>query len=732
MTYENIPAELKQLPQWVCTRADKVPLDPKTGRRASVTDSATWGTFEEATATALSIGFVFTKDDPYCFVDLDDPYAEKRGYTEEEQEHYRKLNKEVFNFFEGTYAELSVSGRGAHIIGKAKVLGCRRDTVEFYSESRYAIFTGNTLRALPITDMQAKVDEVVAHMGVLPLTSKDPGAGTPSSQSDEQVIAMGMRATNAEKFDVLWRGSYAGYPSQSEADYALLSMLAFYTTDNEQVRRLFRLSGLGKRLKSTKNDYYLNMSLAKVRQHEPPPVEIALAPAPRVEVRASNDPKEVPAPPGFVGDLARYLYWQSPRPVPQISLIGALAMFAGIIGRSYNISGTGLNQYLVLLASTGTGKESIAYGIDRIFSEVRKDMPGVMTFRGPAKFASAPALVRYLSESSCFVSVMGELGKTLKEWSSPYAPPSVANIRQVLLDVYNKSGQKSGLAQNVYSDKTKDTKWVQSPNVTIVGESTPETFYESLSMSHVSEGLVPRFSIVEYTGKRVAENEEFYNCDPPAELLYTVKKYVAVALNTQNQNTVQLVRMTSEAKTLLRELGVEADDHINNGSGEAEKQLWNRAKQKALKLAGLIAVGCNAVEPYVDISHAQWAMDFVYADIRVISEKFDRDEIGMDEVRGESVVKRAMRDWMDLASEQRAQYQVPQAFLQGNYVPFGYLRRRMRRSPAFTNQPGGATRAIDATLADLMKAGIIQRVPVDHCRKAWKTESPIYVIGPAF
>src|SRR3712207_2693571 len=59
---ESIPGELKSRPQWVSWRREKrgeiwtkVPFDPKTGRRASITDLLTWGTFHEA-CVALETG----------------------------------------------------------------------------------------------------------------------------------------------------------------------------------------------------------------------------------------------------------------------------------------------------------------------------------------------------------------------------------------------------------------------------------------------------------------------------------------------------------------------------------------------------------------------------------------------------------------------------------------------------------------------------------------------------
>src|SRR5690606_37228605 len=108
--------------------------------------------------------------------------------------------------------------------------------------------------------------------------------------------------------------------SQSEADFALLSILAYYTRDNDQVRRLFRMSQLGKRDKARKNDRYLNHARSKIRAKQPPPIDFeklkanmasatsiseAPAPAPYVKDTAPVVPG-ISLPPGLVGEVARY------------------------------------------------------------------------------------------------------------------------------------------------------------------------------------------------------------------------------------------------------------------------------------------------------------------------------------------------------------------------------------------------------------------------------------------
>ncbi|MBS6028010.1 MAG: DUF4368 domain-containing protein [Negativicoccus succinicivorans] len=63
--------------------------------------------------------------------------------------------------------------------------------------------------------------------------------------SDEEVISKAASSKNGEKFKRLWNVDITRYKSQSEADAALVSILAFWCSgDKAQMDRLFRQSGL--------------------------------------------------------------------------------------------------------------------------------------------------------------------------------------------------------------------------------------------------------------------------------------------------------------------------------------------------------------------------------------------------------------------------------------------------------------------------------------------------------
>src|SRR5215208_1420458 len=73
--------------------------------------------------------------------------------------------------------------------------------------------------------------------------------------TDEQVISLARSAKNAAKFEALWQGDISGYASHSEADQALVSLLAFYTQDENQLDSLYRQSALCREKWLKRSDY---------------------------------------------------------------------------------------------------------------------------------------------------------------------------------------------------------------------------------------------------------------------------------------------------------------------------------------------------------------------------------------------------------------------------------------------------------------------------------------------
>ena len=275
---DAIPSELKTRSQWVWWKAEKrddgklskIPMDAKNGRNASHSNPETWASFDLARAyheshtESAGIGFVFAKDDPYVGIDLD--RCVKEGVngiqTLDDVAKWARKWIELAN----TYSEVSPSGTGVKLILSGKMpgnRGKRNDNyetggVEIYPHHRFFTITGQHLSGTPLliahnTDALVEICDQVFANSDNDQTKRRPKENV--TWDELALIEKAMNAANGHKFRLLWEGNWEGYQSQSEADLALCSDLAFWTGgDAARIDSLFRQSGLY-RDKWERNDY---------------------------------------------------------------------------------------------------------------------------------------------------------------------------------------------------------------------------------------------------------------------------------------------------------------------------------------------------------------------------------------------------------------------------------------------------------------------------------------------
>jgi len=425
-----------------------------------------------------------------------------------------------------------------------------------------------------------------------------------------------------------------------------------------------------------------------------------------------------------LGEIASFIYQAAPRPVPEVALAAAIGLLSGITGRAYNISGTGLNQYVLLLAMTGAGKEAAASGINKLMNTIKMQVPTSTDFIGPSEISSGSALFKYLGNTSqSFISLLGEFGLRLQQMSSPNANGSEVSLRRMFLDLYNKSGYSETLHASVYSDKANNTSAVPSPSFSILGESTPERFYGALNEDMISEGLLPRFLLIEYKGNRPPLNEYHTSVIPSFSLIERLAALAAQCetINHSNPRRVINVQSTPEAAKLLYDFDKYADQKINGSGKEVIRQLWNRAHIKVLKLSALIAVGENMIEPTINEASMRWAANLIQADIDAITVRFEAGEIGSNsyEVKQAGELLRVIKDYIvsDYSKvEKYLQFKSPQMH-QDKVVPYGYLNKRLAAVAAFRNDKSGATFAIKRTIQTLVDTDRVRELG-----KVWTNE----------
>lgn len=253
--YEQIPQELKALPNWICWDAvpdekrgkiKKVPINALTGGGAMSNNPSTWCDFDTAVRASekhSGIGFMFGGC-PYFGVDID-------GKEEELEAYQRGENGNIISEFISTlqsYTEISQSGKGIHIIcrGKLPKRGRRKGSVEMYEDGRFFVMTGNSCSEYEsiaeCSDSIKPLHEKYIGGGREPQAKVRPAV---SLSSADDIVKAAAGAKNGGKFVALYGGDTTGYTSSSEADMALCSILAFRTgCDASKMDVIFRSSGL--------------------------------------------------------------------------------------------------------------------------------------------------------------------------------------------------------------------------------------------------------------------------------------------------------------------------------------------------------------------------------------------------------------------------------------------------------------------------------------------------------
>lgn len=262
--FKTVPSETRP------GKTDKLPIDWHTGKVVSAHDPAIWLDSETAIQTAarwgepFGVGFVFTENDPFFFLDIDG-CGTPTGWAPHAQQ--------VCSALAGCAVEVSGSGNGLHLfgIGRPPAHGCKNEPLkmEFYHTGRFAALTGISAQGSAAIDFTPVLSTLVARYFPADETSAGPLEWTTAPvpewngiKDDDELIrrAMGSR-TAASTFGVkasfadLWLADAnelrKAFPddtrpyNESQADGSLAQHLAFWTgKDCERIHRLMYKSAL--------------------------------------------------------------------------------------------------------------------------------------------------------------------------------------------------------------------------------------------------------------------------------------------------------------------------------------------------------------------------------------------------------------------------------------------------------------------------------------------------------
>lgn len=789
----RIPEELRSLKRWCIAGPSLNPDEPKAPHyvgsngkvyRATVTKPETFMTFNDAANYAcqfpdLHIGFVLCAGDGLSCIDLDVKNASNEP-NPAKWTPQRDLDRfwSIVQHFD-SYTERSRSTNGLHVWLRGEIgQGAKRDGVELYSQERFLITTGDVLLQNPIRAQDSLLNMLATELKAGAQQRKFDLVELGDELTDAEIIEKAMSASNGDKFTALCKctaavgagpnkieGNYTelGYPSQSEADLALMSIFTFYSRSDEQCRRMFRMSGLGKREKATKDNRHLDNCLQIIRKRQSledaarklenerademtaslraqaeqlvadiqsgkhrqtladPVAQGALNAAPVATALAApaqvND-DGLPWPPGLAGAIASFIYHSAPRPVREVAIVATMGILAGICGKSFGIPGSGLNLYMVLIGRSAIGKEAMHSGPALLLKAMRESTPASQTFVDFTEYASGPALTKACAQNQSFVNITGEWGRRLKRLANEDGRDGpMQQLRTVMTNLYQKSGPGSIVGGLGYSNKENNVASVSGVAYSMIGETTPNTYYEALTEQMMEDGFLSRFTAVEHRGERPDENP--YPVTTPDKALVEALCGLAVqSLTLLHRFQTQQVMFDQASGAMLTQFDQMCDDRIRQaGDDESKRQMWNRAGLKAKRITALLAAADNWVNPVATEAHATWALDLIQRDIDILQRRMESGDVGNGDPARIKKLMAIIKDY--ITKPLGSGYKVPAEMHEAGIVPRNYLQIRASRVTSFTGHRAGASNALDMTIKTLIDNGNLMEVHKDKLADAF-------------
>jgi hypothetical protein len=289
-------------------------------------------------------------------------------------------------------------------------------------------------------------------------------------------------------------------------------------------------------------------------------------------------PQEVLTPGGILQKIMDYIDKSAVKSYPLWNLGAALALLGTLGGQKVasGLGGARTNLYIMIVGNSGTGKTAGLNAIDYIFDRCFKQ------FKTGSDITSPTALLKSLASHNVKIMLKDEISDNIL---------SMKNIRSYangMLPLFKELLYKtSSVVQKDFS--SKESMIIKYPHFSILGTTTPEKFWNTLSASDAEDGLLARFLILEsdhlQTKERRRHTEEI-----PAELIESLDS-ISRMKQAEGEGNLDVrphsIPFTPDAERRMNQI---ADDYVDmanlyTSSDVARAAVYRRVAENTEKIA---------------------------------------------------------------------------------------------------------------------------------------------------
>jgi hypothetical protein len=617
--FDKIPQALRDENRWVAwaaegpvgTKPTKVPYDPTLpDTRAKVNDSATWGTFEQAVAAFEEGGYagigIMLDGSGLVGIDLDNCVVDG------------KINPDAQALLDSVgagYIEFSPSGNGLRAFGYAGNLPAGVNgvynglKVELYSTGRYLTVTGHHVENGPVGPLEGFI-ELAARIR----DEKKPRALT----SETSPIAADVRQAE------LIRNILSGDVFHDSIRDLIASLIANGLRGGAVVNMLYALMDTAavphdERWVARRAEIPRLVASAERKFSPEPPLLVVREPAPAKQAPTASVPPHLLTIPGALGDMVNWVNETSSKPQPYFAVQAALAFASVVMGRKFcTTQRNWTNLYFLNIAVSGGGKEHAKTVIEECLRAA-----GLQQLIGASEYTSDAAIDSLLLDKPTHISIIDEFGLLL-EAGNAKNNHNGGTARKRLMEMFGRS--HSTLTPKAYSmaglskemREKQRNRFVENPSLTVLGMTTPDTFYNAVGTGSLKDGFLNRFiMVISDLGRQPSQDVDYV--EPPESVIQWAKAcrirgggdIAETQIDTLHDTRPQpiIVPFDATATQLFKHLDILCIQRMDELEDQGLSEMYSRVREISMKVSLIVAHSCGSET--ITAEHAQWAIDYV-------------------------------------------------------------------------------------------------------------------------
>lgn len=363
------------------------------------------------------------------------------------------------------------------------------------------------------------------------------------------------------------------------------------------------------------NDLY-SLEGAEVTRHQLGMTEKALYKPKDADEALKQLPIHLLRVPGALGAVVDYFNSTAVRPQPGFAVQTALALGSVLVGRRFKTEKNNFSSlYFLNIAKSGTGKEHSKSVIENVLSFVGKD--GLIGGNG---FTSTGAVMSELLARPVCITVIDEMGKYLE------ATKEKGGAGAQQKDVKTTLMEAIGRLHGTLRPKTYSTMSVKSdvngrkiihPALTLLGMTTPSTFFDNVDKSQIEDGFLGRFICLQsFTPRSSGGFPEFIEPD------HSIKSWVESLDSRFHGNlsscqiadvapSICILEYDQEALQIFREFDEEIIREMDKHESAGLDRLLGRTSEFAMRISLILALSEDPTASKIGKNQAKWATDYM-------------------------------------------------------------------------------------------------------------------------